>query len=510
MKTDGRDEHLGSILRDAMVDVDLGWPDPTIVMRRGVRRRTGSAIASIAVAGAFVAAIGVAATRFGQDAPPPPIRDPQPSVSSDVPDGWTAAVVGPGRFATEVTYPKRWALEPIESLSFDSPTQPVFRLATSNEAVHGVACGSLEVLPGAPTIMIGRDPLGPFEALLSVQAYTGAGWAEPARVPRFAPRPARLDWPDAQSGRIYNCVRPAETFTFFVRDGGRWIFHVTMGSSVMDSGVADDLLTVLNTVVLPPDPTSPIRFLPSDGWASDATNAVNEVSAWTSSAVMTAGEATFPDPADLSQEEILVTAFQVGDEPPPPDNPNFSPAGLPLDLPEEIETSWEGYTEGRSRSTLWVAVNGRALQIHVYYGTTDPSEELLSEAGAALERLIVDPVPAPAALPPPVRDDFRSQFVSDERGYRFWPRSGHAERGVVYRFEVPHCGLDWLVDFDGSFWEGRAIVDGTNWVPAEDIPDGDTGTIELTGANWARYEASDGTWTLLSRVEGSIVRQLCD
>jgi hypothetical protein len=100
--------------------------------------------------------------------------------------------------------------------------------------------------------------------------------------------------------------------------------------------------------------------------------------------------------------------------------------------------------------------------------------------------------------------------VSDERGYRFWPRSVRAERGVVYRFEVPHCGLDWLVDFDGSFWEGRAIVDGTNWVPAEDIPDGDTGAIELTGANWARYEASDGTWTLLSRVEGSIVRQLCD
>ncbi len=441
MKTDDRDERLGNVLQDAMLGVDLGSPDPAIVMRRGMRRRTGSVIASIAVAVAFVAAVGVAATRFGQDASPSRIRDPQPSMSSEVPDGWTAAVVGPGRFAAEVIYPEPWALQPIEGLSFDSPTQPVFRLATSSEAVHGVACGSLEVLPGVPTIAIGRDPLGPYEALLSVQAYTGTGWAEPARVPRFAPRPASLNWSDAQRLRLYNCVRPAETFTFFIRDGGRWIFHVAMGSSVMESDVGDDLLTVMNTIVLPSDPTSPVTFLPSDGWASDATNAGNEVSAWTADADMTAGEATFPDPAALSEDGILVTVFQVGDEPPAPDNPNFPPASLPLDLPEEIETSWEGYTEGRSRSTLLVAVNGRALQIHVYYGTTEPSEEMLVEAEAALERLIVEPVPAPPALPPPVRDDYRSEFVSDERGYRFWPRSAPVEPDVVYRFEVPHCGL---------------------------------------------------------------------
>lgn len=217
-----------------------------------------------------------------------------------------------------------------------------------------------------------------------------------------------------------------------------------------------------------------------------------------------------PRSGRLSEDGILVTVFQVGDEPPAPDNPNFPPASLPLDLPEEIETSWEGYTEGRSRSTLLVAVNGRALQIHVYYGTTEPSEEMLVEAEAALERLIVEPVPAPPALPPPVRDDYRSEFVSDERGYRFWPRSAPVEPDVVYRFEVSHCGLGWLVDFDGSFWEGTAIVDGSGWVPADDIPDGDIGTIELTGADWAEYRSSDGTWTLLSRVEGPVVRQPCE
>jgi hypothetical protein len=117
----------------------------------------------------------------------------------------------------------------------------------------------------------------------------------------------------------------------------------------------------------------------------------------------------------------------------------------------------------------------------------------------------------PAELPPPIRDDYRSEFVSDERGNRFWPRSGQVQEGVVYRFEVPHCGLDWLVDFDGSFWDGRLIVDaGPGWVPPDEIPDGDVGTMELVGPGLVLYESSAGGWTLLSRVDGPVVRQPCD
>jgi hypothetical protein len=197
----------------------------------------------------------------------------------------------------------------------------------------------------------------------------------------------------------------------------------------------------------------------------------------------------------------------VGDEPPAPDNPNFPPASLPLDLPEEIETSWEGYTEGRSRSTLLVAVNGRALQIHVYYGTTEPSEEMLVEAEAALERLIVDPVPAPPALPPPARDDYRSEFVSDERGYRFWPRSAPVQPGVAYRFQVPHCGLDWLVDFDASFWEPAYVMPDR---PPDFAFNSDLGSIELVGPDEARYVSSTDEQVSLFRVDGPIVRQLCE
>lgn len=97
--------------------------------------------------------------------------------------------------------------------------------------------------------------------------------------------------------------------------------------------------------------------------------------------------------------------------------------------------------------------------------------------------------------------------MSDERGYRFWPRSAPAEFGVVYRFEVPHCGLDWLVDFDGSFWE-----------PVYAIPDrkpdlainSDIGTITLVEPDEARYVSSTDEQVSLFRVDGPVVRQLCD
>lgn len=98
---------------------------------------------------------------------------------------------------------------------------------------------------------------------------------------------------------------------------------------------------------------------------------------------------TFPDVALLPPDGVLVAVMQVGEEPPAPDNPNFAPAQLPLDIPGFVETWWEGYVEGRSRSRMTVAVNGRALDISIYYGTAHPSEEQRAEAEAALERLLV-------------------------------------------------------------------------------------------------------------------------
>ena len=101
--------------------------------------------------------------------------------------------------------------------------------------------------------------------------------------------------------------------------------------------------------------------------------------------------------------------------------------------------------------------------------------------------------------------EFRSEFVSDERGYRVWPMSGQVQPGVVYRFAVPHCGMDWLVDFDGSFWEPT--------YRSGDQPDyainADIGTMTLVVPGEARYVASDASRVSLIRIHGPVVTQLC-
>lgn len=95
--------------------------------------------------------------------------------------------------------------------------------------------------------------------------------------------------------------------------------------------------------------------------------------------------------------------------------------------------------------------------------------------------------------------------MSDERGYRVWPTSGRVEPGVAYRFGVPHCGFDWLVDFDGSFWKPT--------YPVGDKPDysvnSDIGTMTLVGPDEARYVASDGSQVSLLRIDRPLVTHLC-
>ncbi len=269
-----------------------------------------------------------------------------------------------------------------------------------------MSCGGLEVI-GAPTIAIRRQPLGPHEAKLSVHAFTGGGWGpgwiQLSRLPEFTRRPASLDWPDAQ--------RTASTTAGGLQrrsrsDGGHWILHVTMGSEVREGQIGDRMLEVLNGIAFPPDPTAPIRFLPSPTWVTDRANDADVISAWTSNVDLAAREGTFPGFDGLPTDGVLITAMQVGEESPASDDPSFTLAGLPLDLPDDIETSWEGYVVGKSRSHMLVAVNGRALDISIYYGTTEPSAELRAEA--ALERLLVN-----RCGPGRSRSPFRLRFDSN-------------------------------------------------------------------------------------------------
>ena len=112
----------------------------------------------------------------------------------------------------------------------------------------------------------------------------------------------------------------------------------------------------------------------------------------------------------------------------------------------------------------------------------------------------------PAELPPPEREDFRSEFVSDGEGYRFWPRSGRVTPSVAYRFDTGHCGLGFLTDFDGSFWRP---IDPEVQRSLEYL-DPDVGAIALVDFNRAIYRSSSGVDVELERVPGPVVTQPCE
>jgi hypothetical protein len=114
---------------------------------------------------------------------------------------------------------------------------------------------------------------------------------------------------------------------------------------------------------------------------------------------------------------------------------------------------------------------------------------------------------SPAELPPPTRADFRSEFVSEEEGFRFFPRSGRARPGIAYEFDTGHCGLSFLTDFDGSFW---GPVDPDRADSADLLNNEDVGAIALVGRDRAIYRSSRGFEVRLERITGPVITQPCE
>jgi hypothetical protein len=130
-------------------------------------------------------------------------------------------------------------------------------------------------------------------------------------------------------------------------------------------------------------------------------------------------------------------------------------------------------------------------------GTTEPIDSIAPEVDWS----------SPAELPPLERQDYRSEFVSDEEGRRFWPRSASVEPGIAYRFDTGHCGLAYLADFDGSFW--RPIdPNGEARVPDFFINQ-DVGAIALVDFDTTVYRSSGGAEVTLVRVGGPVTTYDC-
>jgi hypothetical protein len=114
---------------------------------------------------------------------------------------------------------------------------------------------------------------------------------------------------------------------------------------------------------------------------------------------------------------------------------------------------------------------------------------------------------APVALPSPTRSDLRSEFVSDEQGFRFFPRSGHLEPNIAYVFDTGHCGLGHLIDFDGSFWRpaDRERADSFDLLVNQDV-----GAMAYVGRDRAIYRSSDGIEIRMERIDGPVITQPCE
>jgi hypothetical protein len=112
-----------------------------------------------------------------------------------------------------------------------------------------------------------------------------------------------------------------------------------------------------------------------------------------------------------------------------------------------------------------------------------------------------------AELPPPTRADFRSEFVSDEEGFRFFPRSARARQGIAYEFDTGHCGLSFPPYFAGCLW-GPVDPDGAD--SADLLHNQDVGAIALVGRDRAIYRSSRGFEVRLERITGPVITQPCE
>ncbi len=86
------------------------------------------------------------------------------------------------------------------------------------------------------------------------------------------------------------------------------------------------------------------------------------------------------------------------------------------------------------------------------------------------------------------------------------PTSAQVPGAGPFPFELGHCGMSHVVDFDGSFWVPVGPLDGD----ASGMINGESGQMRLLGADLARYEGPTGFTAHLARFPGPKRFFLCD
>ena len=104
-------------------------------------------------------------------------------------------------------------------------------------------------------------------------------------------------------------------------------------------------------------------------------------------------------------------------------------------------------------------------------------------------------------LPEPTREDHRIKETA--KGTLFWPISAPVEKGVEYSFNSGHCGLSFLTDFDGSFWD--PVNPNEPREPPEFFYNEDEGTMTLVSGDRAVYTSSSGEDVTLRQHDGPVL-----
>jgi hypothetical protein len=120
-----------------------------------------------------------------------------------------------------------------------------------------------------------------------------------------------------------------------------------------------------------------------------------------------------------------------------------------------------------------------------------------------------DPRPTvPIPVPAPTSGDQSVQL--DDGRYRVKPTSAPVETSVPYEFTIhTHCGLDWSVDFDGSFWD--LVGEDPDDFSRDDFDDpSDDGVMVLVNRELAEFTSSKGTTVAFVRHIGKKIIPGCD
>jgi hypothetical protein len=380
----------------AAAEQGIGPTDLARIERRArtLRLRRGLATAIAAILGIAAIALPLSGLRHLGESPSPV---PSPAAEPAFGDGTIGFAAAEGWNQLRISYRSSC----VANVAFTAEDVRFFAGAGPQEL--GCFGSTLSSLPPDGVLLM---------ASVDTDRYQ---WSEPnanfpvGALPLTFDRSCLGAWEGQPSPDIPQCMilrtindRPVEARLYFGR-------RDPSDSQLVDAGAELARLEVSAPASL----GSNLAFAPLDGWTSTAgsspsLNPYSEpaIAATTSNVTLPPvdPDAVYPPgltnnqidalPADgiaIGAEQILSTRNAI----PSTDYPILS---LPLDLRDA--KSWSGGGEGLTRTDLTQyqlegSVNGRPIMVQAWFGTADPSSELIHQAQMAIDQLVVVPTPEP-------------------------------------------------------------------------------------------------------------------